>query len=691
MAMLLTLLPAIGAAEPTPTALAPTPTAAAPAERREDEMRREAEQAHTLEDIVVTGTRTEYAVDEAPVPVQVISREEIRSVSALNVAQALDRIPGIFVKQNQQFGLGASTVRMQGTEANQVAILRNGRRFRGGVNGVVDLRDIAVEDVERIEIIRGPASSLYGSDAMGGVINIITREGSRRPHASLTVAGGTQDSALVSATHGWSVGPFGYFLSYQYSQVALAQLYGAISSQFDDTDALQIRNDVAAQVDYTPSDDQRANLSFDYNPIEEGPLSQRTNTTVGGDWRWQVNEQWEPSFGGAWYGFTRDNATPGFEEDTTYNDSVVEPRLLRTFADGWFGESHLVTAGNRFRLENIDNRTLDGPRVQQDAWLNSAYLQDEILFAESVSSVLGASIDQHSNYGVDVSPRLTLGWRPAKNYRLTGIVARGYRAPNLLELYSQDYNTPPQGGGYVILGNPDLKPETDLAFNLQFDFKPITGLSGFVVLYRHDFDNLIFVNTQCGIRPLPPCPPGGPSQIFEYENAARALSQGVEMTVSTVPSEMAWWPAPEHSLRLDLSYGFLDSTCVSGCPLDSDGEELPFRPRNRFLPTATYSYLPLGSTLQLWASYEDQSEFSLPNTAVIPSYWVMNFKVSGQLNKLFPFIDQTHGMGPLLQYLTVFLEGQNVLDNQVIDVAAFGPQGNVVGRQSFLAGVQFEL
>ncbi len=692
MAMLLTLTPALAAADPTPSAVVPTPTADTPAQRREDEKAREADKAHKLPDIVVTGTRTEYAVDEAPVPVQVISREEIRSVSAVNVAEALDRIPGIYVKQNQQFGLGANTVRMQGTEANQVAILRNGRRFRGGVNGVVDLRDIAVEDIERIEIIRGPASSLYGSDAMGGVINIITREGSKNPHASLTIAGGTQDTFLAQASHGWSIGPFGYFLSYQRSQVALAQLYGAISKQFEDSDALQIRDDVSGQIDYKVNKEHRLTLNADYNPIQEGPLSKRTNTTVGGDWRWQLSEAWEPSFGGAWYGFTRNNTTPGFEEDTKYNDSVVEPRLLRTFAEGFFGESHLLTAGDRLRLENLDNRTLEAPRVQQDAWLNSAYLQDEILFVESVSSVIGTSVDQHSSYGADVSPRLTLGWRPAKDYRLTGIVARGYRAPNLLELYSDDFNIPPGGsGGYVILGNSNLQPETDLAFNLQFDFKPFTGVSGFLVFYRHNLDNLIYVNTLCGIGSLPECPPDGPDQVFQYENAARALAQGIEVTVTAVPSEMSWWHLPDHRLRIDLSYGFLDSECTSGCPLNQNGEELPFRPRNRFLPTATYEYLPRATVLQLWATYNDQSEFSLPNTAVIPSYWSMNFKLSAQLNKLLSFIDQEGGMGPMLQYLNVFLEGQNVLDEQPTDDVVFGPQGNVLGRQSFLAGVQFEL
>jgi outer membrane receptor for ferrienterochelin and colicins len=686
--------------EPAPS---PTPSRAdTPAERRLEEKRREAEAArvHELEDIVVTGTRTEYAVGEAPVPVQVIDKDEIRAISANNIAEALNRIPGIYVRQNEQFGLGAATVRMQGTNANQVAILRNGRRFRGGVNGVVDLRDIAVEDIERIEIIRGPASSIYGSDAMGGVINIITREGSKRLHVSTTAAGGNAGQQLYQASHGWQVGPVGYFLSYQYQQVALAQLYGDVSKQFDDIDALQVRNDVSAQIDYQPLADHLLTLNGDYNPIREGPDSSRMNLTVGGEWKWRPSETWEPSLGASWYDFRRDNALPGFEENTRYNDTVAEPRLLSTIAHGLWDESHVITTGDRFRLEAVNTRALDGPVVDRSAWLNSAYAQDEILIGESVSAVLGASLDAHQLYGADVNPRLSVAWRPTEHYRLTGIVARGYRAPNLLELYSQDINTPSQGFGYAILGNPDLNPETDLAFNVQLDFQPIVGVSGFLIFYRHNFDDLIFINTICGIAGLPPCPPDGPQQIFQYQNAARAVAQGIELTVTTDLSAMSWWRLADHRLRIDLSYGFLDSACERGCPLNSDGDELPFRPPNRFLPSATYDYVPLGTSLQIWGEYEDNAYAALPNdpptppgtdgNTVVAAHWLWSFKLSATLDRLLWFVDQTDGLGPALQYMNIFLEGENVFDNRV-RAPTLGEMGAVVSRRSFLAGVQFEL
>ena len=345
----------------------------------------------------------------------------------------------------------------------------------------------------------------------------------------------------------------------------------ASSSPATASDEKQVRNDVSLQLDYVPAPAHTLELSADYNPIREGPQSNRQNITVGGDWDWTVGEAWQTELGATWYGFRRDNDLPGFQENVDYNDYATEARVLRTVERGWFGESHVITVGNRFRFEHIDSSgnvlvgtgesSFETPDVTESAWLESPYLQDEILLTDSISTVLGTSIDVHDRYGADASPRLSLSWRPAHNYRLTGIVGRGYRAPDLLQLFSADYNniavTPSGILGYVILGNPNLDPETDLAFNLQFDFKPLPGLFGFLTLFQHDFDDLIAVSILCN-PPSIPCPPDLPLPlpplVLQYENVSKARTRGVELTVSAVPSEMSWWPLAAHRFRLDLSY-----------------------------------------------------------------------------------------------------------------------------------------
>ena len=188
--------------------------------------------SHRLAETVVTGTKTEHAAEEAPVPTQVIPREVIEQSATVGIEQVLDQIPDLYVQQNVEFGLGASIVRMQGADPNKVAILLDGQRFRGGIDGVVDLRDIPAGEIEQIEIIRGPASSLYGSDAMAGVINIRTRVG-RRPDPTSTppAAGGSSRSSSTSSSHGWHVGPVKYFLSAQHDEVAVRSSSSARSAR----------------------------------------------------------------------------------------------------------------------------------------------------------------------------------------------------------------------------------------------------------------------------------------------------------------------------------------------------------------------------------------------------------------------------------------------------------------------------
>src|SRR4029077_15588443 len=187
-----------------------------------------AAEAIPLDEVVVTGSKSESRAWDSTVPTQVIPEEIIRETTTIDVQNVLGEVPGLYIRRNEQFALGASTVRMQGLDANKVAILIDGRRFRGGIDGVVDLRDIPANNIERIEIIRGPASSLYGSDAMAGVINFITKQGSAPPQGELALAGGDFHRRFVAGSQGWQVGPVRYFLSGVHDEFRLFEQFGAI-------------------------------------------------------------------------------------------------------------------------------------------------------------------------------------------------------------------------------------------------------------------------------------------------------------------------------------------------------------------------------------------------------------------------------------------------------------------------------
>ncbi len=681
--------------------------AVAPASAQDDDAgRNDDDTVHALDDIVVTGTKTESRAADAPVPTQVIRRDEIEATATDSVAEVLDQIPGLYVRRNEEFRLGANTVRMQGADPNKVAILLDGRRFRGGVDGVVDLRDIPVSAIERIEIIRGPASSLYGSDAMGGVINIITRTGTSTPTASVTTAGGSFDRVLVKADHSYRIGRFGYFLSAQHDEGEIAQQYGEVSRQFAGvrSDAKQVRDDVFAKLAYEPIDDQHLSLTADYHPVREGPLSDRTDFTIGGGWHGTLTSLTDGDVNLSRYAFSRKNELQGFEEDVDYEDWTGEVLAAHAFAHGFWSEQHLFSLGYRVRAEELQSKGLERdtpngtpftvPGVDEGALLNSPYLQNEIVFSPRWRGVLGTSFDIHDRFGFAANPRVGLTWQPLDWARIAATVGRGFRAPDLLQLYDVDANNIVAANGrvtgYVILGNPNLDPETDIGMNLELEVQAAPGANITIDLYRHEFRDLIDIGVAC-FGPTT-CVPGFENpfpdlsgQVFRYENVGKARTQGVELAIKLEPLVLAGVNAGPHRLGIDLSYGYLHARNLSPMAGQTN-DELPFRPPHRFIPSLRYRHTHWGSELKVWAEYEDRTFTDLANTTdfVAQSHWLLNFRVSQRLGKLLPNSVEWPALRWATDRLTLFVEGTNVLDEE------FGlstPMGRLAGRASFLGGV----
>ena len=277
-----------------------------------------------VDEVVVTGSKTEEDRWEATVPVQVLDRAEVESSSTINLEDALAEIPGLYVRRNNQFRLGASTVRMQGADPDKVAILVDGRRVRGGIEGVVDLRDLPANNVERIEIIRGPASSLYGSDAMAGVINIITRGGTPEPHAAAAYGQGSFARKFWSASHGWQAGNLRYFFSGMHDEFRPLEQYGVISEQFTG-DEVQKRDQAGARFDWEHGA-HRVSLTPSI-ATEDSPDSDKQDLSTGGEWQWRTSENTRITNWINWYDFTRSNNLEGFEENNHYDDWEGESRF----------------------------------------------------------------------------------------------------------------------------------------------------------------------------------------------------------------------------------------------------------------------------------------------------------------------------------------------------------------------------
>jgi outer membrane receptor for ferrienterochelin and colicins len=682
--------------------------AAAQAPPPEDDAVEVAPPSIRMPEMVITGTKTPHAVDEAPVPIQVITRQQIAETATDNLADVLSQIPDLYVQRNEQFALGASTVRMQGADPNKVAIVLDGQRFRGGVDGIVDLRDIPVEVVEQIEILRGPASSLYGSDAMAGVINIRTRRGSAKPYVKVTAAGGEHGKQLYNASHGSTLGPIEYFVSAQHDEIQIADLLGAVSEQFagDAENETQKRDGAYVRLDY-PTDAQALRLSADYLQ-ERNPLSDNDNLTTSLVWNWTPARRWSVDLQMSRYGFERTNDLPGFEEDVDYADWSGEARIGRTF-DALLGAVHLVHAGIRVRSEAFRSGALtlgtgdDGvtsPAVDEGVHQVSGFAQDEVFWGEHLSVVVGVSVDEHSEAPLEVSPRGTITWRPADALRLSFTGGRGFRAPDLLQLFDVDINNvvvaDGQVRGYAIVGNPDLRAETDVALNLQADFAWRRFVRGTLALYRHEFRDLIVNAIACPspevcnagfVRPFPELE--GP--IFTFDNVSKALTQGLDFSVVLAPlAFLAGDVSTRHQLEVALGYGYLDTEDQSGIA-GQDGNRLPFRPAHRVLPSVTYRARAWGTRLRLWGEYNDAIFTDVNNTpsSRVGPYWLWNFKLAQRLG---PMVRAVGGTAPAwLDGLGAFVEGLNVLDRKVDVGAGVAAQGAFTGRRLIYGGLTYEI
>ena len=176
-------------------------------------MAEETKVSFTLDEIVVTASKYEEKLSEAPVSIEVIDEEEIKQKNAKNTADLLRDIAGIDV--NDYGGVvGSKNISIRGSSSKQVLILIDGVKMNNHQNGVFDLGQVSIEQIERIEVVRGAASALYGANAVGGVVNIITKSGSQEPETITNVGYGSFGSQTYDLIHRGKDERLGYNVSF---------------------------------------------------------------------------------------------------------------------------------------------------------------------------------------------------------------------------------------------------------------------------------------------------------------------------------------------------------------------------------------------------------------------------------------------------------------------------------------------
>lgn len=507
-----------------------------------------------LEEIVVTtGTRTAKVLADTPIQTEVVTSEQIRKTHAKDVSEAIQYIPGLLIKRTH--GKDGQSVWMQGFNANRILILINGEQMTASTGSTVDLTQINVGDIERIEVVKGAASALYGSQAMGGVINIITKEPQEGLHNSVTVEGGSfgKKSAkdlslgLVRASTAYRDEKIVASINMDYRHESGIKLQEGYSYDLPELDKVNINGELRflgeTEIFLRPRFYMEKTIKpfTSFAPgigdiLEEKRedaykyrLTAGTVTTFANDNKLQVTAFAEH--------YTSDSVldkviTPYVEQARKAEIDLAQAQVQY---DMLVYEEHLLTIGLELLHEALDQtKTKTTPtgsvpvdELGSDAKRHTveAYIQDDWFISENLELVPGIRYQYDSDFGSYISPKLSAFYTPYKtqNQRLNirASYGNGYRAPNLKErFFFFDHSAL----GYQVLGNPDLQPETSQSYQFSTEWIDKTrGYSFAVNFYYNNIEDLIDTIKDQDLSDA------SGLEIFSYTNISKALTSGVEL------------------------------------------------------------------------------------------------------------------------------------------------------------------
>lgn len=551
-----------------------------------------AESATTLDPVVVTATRIPTPMREIGASVTMVDREDMERRQVRTVGDALRTVPGLRVVRSGGAGQQTS-VFVRGANSNQTLVLLDGVRLSdpSSPSGAVDFANLLVENLDRIEVVRGPLGTLYGSDAIGGVINLITRRGEGPPKASGSLEGGSDNTfnqrvglngasgafdyslgGIHVNTHGDSATPRRLRDGARAEDDAYENWTASSRLGWSASDALELSlvgRYVKGETEIDPEIED--NFGFGTTEDRDAKLEQRQYSLRGQADADLADGLWHSQFAVSFSDFDRDSRNDRDEPGTeTFDRTSFEGWRLKFEwkNDFYWWDDHILTAGAE--TEKEDSRS-DGvtefgrfPIYRQtdaDARNSAIYLQDQFSFMDRLFGTVGARVDHHDEFGSEATYRLSGAYEhPDTATRLTGSVGTGFKAPSLEQLYG----FAPTGFGTAYRGNPDLDPEQSFGWELGFE-QPLwqRRVALGATYFRNNVDDLIEVVFL-------------PSFDSTSVNVQSADLDGVEAFAALRATDR---------LGLRLDYTYTDAE-------DNDGQRLLRRPRHK---------LSLEANLELFA------------------------------------------------------------------------------------------
>lgn len=579
-------------------------------------------------EIVVTATRTPQPEDTTAASVTVINRDEIESKQYQSVADALRSVPGVPVVSSGPMGQD-TRVFIRGTSRNHTSIYIDGRPVIGGLDGSPDIADLTLDNVDHIEVVRGGASTLYGANTIGGVINIVTRSGKgQSPSGSVLSEGGSFNTFREAISSLGSEGPFDYSIEagrldtdfqrpnneYRLSSLNSKLGYQIVPDLYADTVVRYSLADAGSPSSVGAFSDPSGNLLTENWDVSPG-LHWKTGDLLNQDLVYSHDQQRQVYSSPLFFSFARTE----IDTDRVDYQNKIQPFNCWTVLVG--------TTETDTRINYGDTGSATFFKANQTS--AGIFAESEWEIVKDWNLINGVRYDHFSDYND------ALTWRAGTSYRtpVTHTVVHGsfntaYAAPSPQNLYFPAVSF----GGVTFASNPNLKPEK--SDNWEFGVEqPLADdkVKLTATYFRNDLRDLIATS----FFPTP-------TPTFMPTNVNQAKTEGVELGLN--------W-SPLKNIETDLNYTYLTAEN------ESTHQRLILRPRHTFNATVIYTPIP-ALVLTAGGSYvqgREDIDFSNGQQIDGEDYFVARFTAGYDINK----------------NLNVFLRVENAFNEQYAEVIGF--------------------
>lgn len=578
----------------------------------------QAAQALKQPEMVVSATKTEETLDQVSSTVFVVTDQEMEEKGAWSLPDALRDVPGLYVRSNGAFA-GPTMVTMRGGHSSQVRVMMDGVRLADPIStsGGFNLSLMDVGAVDQLEVVQGPQSTLYGSDAMAGIINLITKRGRGKPSFWATGEGGSYSTMRGQLGTQGEVDGFNFFAS------ASGITTDGISSAKDQPEKDSYNNhqfNARVGYEFKPGTELYGigyyhKADVDYDSFWSGPADSDDNvknTSWSGilGFRQEVSNWWDHKLT-----LSNGKTKREYSDESEYNSELTTAEWQHNLH---YKELATLTLGLDWEQEKGDyvSPLYSDALGTQKSELWGGYLQAQISPIKGLNLLAGARNDHHDSYGDEAT------WRAGASYyfgktgtKLRSTYGTGFKSPTLYQLYSK-------------FGDKDLSPEKSKGWDAGIDqefFKGRLKLS--LTYFSLKTDDLILWDFG----------------TYKYKNVDQAKSSGLEFSFKAMLTK---W------LGLDGSYTYTDSEN------DSTGKELVYVPRNK--ATLGFRLQPIkGLVARVYGLYVGKRYDDDDNLEEVDAYFTVNLAASYEINK----------------YLKLTGRVVNLFDEDYEEIKDFGTMG----------------